>query len=289
MEATEKKPKSLIPRKAQIPMILVGVPVLLYVMWGTATQMGWVGKPPHAKPVQTAKQPAEGPGGPAAAHPAGPTATATPTPGPAPGPRGRAGPATDLSALRAPSRDPMAQLGTPATPPKPPVTPPPPGSAAPPQVLPGPTSTPGATGEFPSPTTGAPPAIPPGALPMPVTLQARPLPSALGASYPMARRGTRAEAGSPNVTLMGTISGSRGSMAVVHPGETTRGQYLTPGQTLAGVGSRIESIEGGKVTLGGRGGSRELLLRPHHEAPPPKPEAAAPKVEGAPDVGAKPD
>jgi hypothetical protein len=108
----------------------------------------------------------------------------------------------------------------------------------------------------------------------------------------MAHRGTRAEAGLPGVTLMGTISGSRGSIAVVHPGETTRGQYLTPGQTVSGVGSRVESIGAGKVQLGGRGGSRELLLRPRPAAPPPeKPvtEAATPKVEEAPDVAGKPD
>lgn len=294
METTEKKPKSLIPKKAQIPLVLVGIPLLLYVVWSTANQMGWIGRPPHAKPVQAAKQPAGGAPGGAATQPTATPAPTTPTPARAPGAAPRPRAPIDLSTLRAPSRDPLAELGAQPTPPKPPGPgPAPSGTTKPPPPIPEPTATAAGTGTFPNPTTGLPGPVPPGAMPLvaPVTFQPRPLPPALGATYPMARRGTRAEAGSPSVTLMGTISGSRGSIAVVHPGETARGQYVAPGQTVSGVGSRVESIEAGKVKLGGRGGARELLLRPRPAAPPAKPEveAAAPQAEEAPDVGGKPD
>ena len=299
METTGKKPKSLIPRKAQIPMVLVGIPLLLYVLWSTSVQMGWVGGPPHAKPVQTAKQPAGGAtGGATAAPTTGPTTAPTSSPSSATPPtHRRGGPATDLNTLRAPSRDPMAELGSQPAPPRPPNVPPPPEPATskpatPPPAIPPPTAAPPAVG-FPSPTTNVPPAIPPGATPMvtPAAALPHPLPSALGASYPMARRGTRAEAGSPSVTLMGTISGSRGSMAVVHPGEATRGQYVSPGQTVYGAGARVESIEGGKIKLGGRGGTREILLRPRPASTSAKSatEAAASTAESAPDVGGKPE
>jgi len=62
-------------------------------------------------------------------------------------------------------------------------------------------------------------------------------------------------------------------MAVVHPGETTRGQYVRPGESLSGNAVRVESIKPGRVTLGGRGGSREVILRPRPPAEAPKPES----------------
>jgi hypothetical protein len=80
-------------------------------------------------------------------------------------------------------------------------------------------------------------------------------------------------------------------MAVVHPGESARGQYVKPGQSVAGGAARVESIEAGKVKVSGQGGARELSLRPRPSAAQPKPEAAAagglrpPAVEGAPDTG----
>ena len=48
MDTQEKKPKQLIPQKAQIPLILIGVPLLLIVCLKMAKDMGWISNVPHA-------------------------------------------------------------------------------------------------------------------------------------------------------------------------------------------------------------------------------------------------
>jgi hypothetical protein len=104
----------------------------------------------------------------------------------------------------------------------------------------------------------------------------------LAISYPRAHRGSQAQASSTPVTVLGTISGNRGSLAVVHPGEAARGQYVKPGDTVTGSGARVESISPGTVTIGGRGGSRELSVRARRSVPPaPAAPAATPKAEAS--------
>ena len=288
-EQPKKQPKSVIPKKAQAPLVIFGLLLLAYFSYDTANKMGWVGKPPKAKTPVAAKHTPE---------PAGGGGATAPTPAPTP-PAGTSRPSTgaatrpgsapvDLDTLKAPARDPMGNLGAPAAPPvrpqnvppAPGAAPPAPGRGAEPPPLPPPVMPPGGTpGSFPSPITGpgAPPAVPAAAVPIAPAF--RPAPAAFTVNYPLARRGPKPQA-APAVTLMGTISGNRGSMAVVHPGDTARGQYVRPGESLPGNAVRVESIKPGKVTLGGRGGSREVLLRP-------RPPAEAPaKTETTPDASA---
>jgi hypothetical protein len=294
MAQAAKKGKSLIPKSAQIPMLIAGIPLLLYVIWSTATQMGWIGKPPHAKPPETvraAREPAPTSGGPAGGAPG--NATPAPTPGgPAvPGvPAGPIGPAAiaDLDSIRAPGGDPMvaidAQPAGPAPKPLPTGTtggtaprPPPPPS----EPLPAPIAPP--TGSFPSPTTGpAPPAAPPSmAAAVAPAAPVHRVPGAFTIQYPLARTGAGSTRKPAPVELVGTISGSRGTMAVVHrPGSSAaRGTYVREGDALAGSSQRIRSIQPGKVELSGRG-PRELTIR----APRP-PEPAGPTQPIVPETG----
>jgi hypothetical protein len=293
MEAPSKKSKSLIPKQAQVPLAVVGVALLAYFGWDTANRMGWVGGPPKAKTPVAAKQPPPPPGGgaaPTAAAPTTPGGGAPPGTAPASGRLAEA-PTTNLDALRAPGRDPMAELNAPpaATTATPPPTAPggastPPPTTSEPPPLPPPMPTPGgAQPGFPSPTVGgAPPAaVPAAAAPRPVP---HTLPPSMTVTYPLARRGGRAQASSP-VTVLGTISGNRGSLAVVHPGNAARGQYVKPGDTVAGSGARIESITSGAVKIGNRGGSREVSVRARRPVPAeqPKPEAAPATPEASVD------
>jgi len=295
MEGPEKKSKSLIPKRAQVPLVAVGFLLLAYFAWDTANRMGWIGGPPKAKTPVAAKQPAQPPaGGGAATQPPQPPGAARPTPARPPG-ASSGSPATNLDSLRAPARDPMAELGSTAAPApgpgatRPPPTPAPapaPGGEPPP--LPPPMPTPGgATPGFPSPTVGAPAAVPTAAAP--IAPAPRGVPAALAVTYPLARRGTRAQAQAAPVTVLGTISGNRGSLAVVHPGEAARGQYVKPGDTVAGSGARVESISPGSVRIGGRGGSRELTVRSRRTAPSATPQAASPTPVQPADAAPKPE
>jgi hypothetical protein len=298
-----RKSRSIIPRKAQVPLVVIGIAGLLYVAWNTANTMGWIGKPPRAKAPVTAKQPSHPSGETAATQPSSASTAAAP-----PVVRRPTGPAKNLDSIRPPARDPMTDLratataptpatptGPLATPPAPPATPPPAAASTGPPLLPPPMPG-GAQPGFPSPVTGpgaVPPAVPAG--PRPPVSPPHALPAALTSGYPLARRGTHEQAAEPQVTLVGTISGNRGSMAVVHPGDSARGQYVKPGQTVAGGTTRVESIEAGRIKVSGQGGAHELSLRPPPSAAQPKPEAAAPgglkppRVKGASQTGPTPD
>ncbi|MBM3497822.1 MAG: hypothetical protein FJX74_04040 [Armatimonadetes bacterium] len=305
MEAPHKKPKSVIPKQAQIPLVAVGLVLLAYFAWDFANNMGWVGGPPKAKTPVAAKQPPTGSGGvkqpapnttPAPAPPATPTIAGQP-PGP-PGVSSPGAPTTDLEALRAPGHDPMAELSSTAKPPAPPPaaptghgpTPPPAIPSGEPPPLPPPMPTPGgAQPGFPSPVVGGappPPAVP--AATQPAAPAPHRPPAAVTVTYPLARRGTRAQAAAPAVSVMGTISGNRGSLAVIHPNDAARGQYVKPGDTIVGSGAHIESISSGSVKVGGRGGTREVSVRARRIAPaappiapvaPETPTAASPAPE----------
>lgn len=282
MEEAPRAPKSLIPKRAQLPLVIIGVIGLLVVLWDTANRMGWIGGPPRAKAPKSESKTADTTGGATASQTQ--PGSSTPQPASTQAPiRPRQGAPTDLDTLRPPARDPMAQLTTMAPPtqpaPKPAIqTSPPRTSEAPP--LPPPMPTPGhAASEFPSPLTAQPA---PSAVPKPAALVApspQPVPSALARAYPMARRGSRETAPSSNLTLVGTIHGSRGAIAVVHPNDSPRGHYLRPGETLYGGRERVEAIGAGKVHISGGAGERELTLRPRSTATQPKPEETSPRAE----------
>ena len=277
-----KKPLTVVPKQAQIPLLIIGIPLLLYVGWSFATQMGWIGGPPHAKRPVTVKKPAGAtqPGSTAGTRP-GETAEAT-GPGARPGTK-QPQPVANLDAIRAPARDPMAESGAaagpPASGPKPPGpsatggtaprVPPPTNPPLPPPMAP--------AGGFPPPTTGP---RAPGAAPPVFTAPAAPpvhsLPGAFGVQYPIARRGTLPASRPTPVELLGTISGSRGTMAVVHRTDTSspRGVYVREGDAVGGDAHRVESISPGKMKLSGRGGTRELTVRPRPSSPPPPAESA---------------
>jgi hypothetical protein len=67
------------------------------------------------------------------------------------------------------------------------------------------------------------------------------------------------------LALVGTISGSRGTLAVVHRTDVggSRGAYVRPGEEVGTSGHRVEEIESGKITVKGGGRSQELALPRH--------------------------
>jgi len=271
MDTPEKKPKHLVPPKAQIPLIVIGIPLLIFAMLRMAKDMGWIQSLPHAKQAAAKKAPETSSPG------AATTTTGTPTepsqpPIAAMGPRpGGPAPSVDTITLP-PNKDPLTELH-PTTTPSPgaapgskPVSPPPTIPNNPPP-LPPPLPAPVSTTPFPSPTTGGSAALPPTMRPRPAQ---RPLPAALAASYPVVRRG-----GGPlppaSVSLVGTISGKSRSLAVVRRSDTqgAHGRYVRPGESLDKEGNRIKAIGSGEITVVGRGGMRELAL------PPPQSSATA--------------
>jgi len=262
----QKKPKDLIPKKAQLVLLILGIPLLVFTGIRFSTTMGWIGGPPKAKKVVQKKE--DGPKKPPQGTPAKSPDTGTPRPAPVGTPRE----APDLDSVSLPDRDPLADLGKAAPgpdarpgPTEPPVAPPRPPTpdSLPPPLLPA------ITPPFPSPVTGAAAALPPGMVP---TQPREPgLPAALAASYPMARRGGRASR-SPSVALVGTISGPQGSLAVVRPADSSGapGRYVRPGQKVGGQGgAEVEEITPGKLTITGQGRKQELSL----PIPGPEPES----------------
>jgi hypothetical protein len=265
MDTPKKKKKSrdLLPKKAQIVLLVVGIPLLIFSVVRFSTTMGWIGGPPKAKRVVQKKtdKPKDTPK-PGAAEPAqpGPTAAA-PVSGPKAGP-------PDLDSIELAARDPLADLpasgpgpapGQPS-PPRPGGAPAPPAQPSGPPILPPPMPTPGSTPAFPSPVTGEAPALPPEmVVSRPVE---RGLPPALSASYPILRRGGRA-ARSASVSLVGTISGPQGSLAVVRSAGSAGapGRYVRPGQRVSGqTDDEVKEIGPGKLTLKSRGRPHELSL-----------------------------
>jgi hypothetical protein len=258
METPDKKSKSVIPRSAQIVLIIVGIPLLLFFGFRMAREMGWISTVPQARRVAKAK-PTPG-AQPTTGAPAGTTQPTAVAPPPRPGPTKVA----DLGKIvLPPGRDPMADLRA-APAPTPPGTPPggPAGPArapsAPPPVLPSPLPPP-SVGPFPSPTTTGPAvALPPQM--RPAQPAPRPLPPALAVSYPIVRRGVPSRA--PSVALVGTISSKSRSLAVVRSTDTegARGRYVRPGESIDRQGHQVKTIGPGTITLSGRGGSRQLGL-----------------------------
>jgi hypothetical protein len=290
MDTPEKKPKVLVPRQAQLPLLILGAPLLVYAGLHMAKQMGWIQDVPKAK-VVAAKPGGSGatPGGAATAG-AGAAQRATPTPmAPGAGPmRGRAAqPSVDSISLP-PGKDPLAPLGaaqptpaTPASPPAKPVGPPPraPGKLPSPPPLPPPIPAPSVKGGFPSPTGSAAAALPPEMAPPKTAPAPRPVPAALAVGYPILRRGSAGVAAAPPpVELVGTISGPAGSLAVVRRTDSAKaqGRYVRPGESLDRAGDQVQDIGQGTVTLGGRGGTRRISL------PPPKSGASTTKPSPPP-------
>lgn len=269
----QKKPKDLIPKKAQIVLLIVGIPLLVFTGIRFSTQMGWIGGPPKAKKVVQKRQ--DAPKEPPKSTAAKPGDTGTPKPASVGAPRE----APDLDSVSLPDRDPLADLAGPA--PGPGARPSPAGpSAGPtppstPDSLPPPIPLPAAASTFPSPVTGSAPALPPG---MVATQPREPgLPAALAASYPMVRRGGRASR-APSVALVGTISGPQGSLAVVRPADSSGapGRYVRPGQKVGGQGgAEVEEITPGRLTITGQGRKQELSL----PTPGPEPDSATARPE----------
>jgi hypothetical protein len=244
MKTPKQKPKDLIPKKAQIALLVIGIPLLLFTVVRFAGQMGWIGGPPKAKRVVQKKDDQK-------PKPDGDAAPTGKTPAPKPvrvGGKRREQP--DLDSIELPARDPLGdlRLAQQPTPPEPatPGQPTPPGAASAaasgPPPLPPPMPAPPSAPGFPSPVAGARAALPPAMVAaQPIE---RGLPPALSASYPVLRRGGRV-AQAPPVSLVGTISGPQGSIAVVRSAEGgAPGRYVRPGQ----------------LTLGGRGRTHELSL-----------------------------
>ncbi len=271
----QKKSKDLIPKKAQIVLLIIGIPLLVFTGIRLSTQMGWIGGPPKAKKVVQKKK--DDPKKPPKGTPAKPADTGTPKPAPAGVPRE----APDLDSVSPPGRDPLADLATAAPgpgarpgPAEPSAVPPRPST---PDSLPPPIPLPTATPTFPSPVTGGAAALPPG---MVVSQPREPgLPAALAANYPMVRRGGRASR-APSVALVGTISGPQGSLAVVRPADLSGapGRYVRPGQKVGGQGgAEVETITPGKLTITGQGRKHELSL----PTPGPKPDSTTAEPEPA--------
>ena len=127
----------------------------------------------------------------------------------------------------------------------------------PPMVLPS---------EFPTPLIG-----PSGPQPGVVTRPAGPappvVPRALGASYPRVRRGRPAGSSRAPVALLGTISGSKGSLAVVRqlgldPAKLNpRGGAIAIGHPLGASGARILcTLINDFKTLGGKWGVATMCI-----------------------------
>ncbi len=257
----ESRSKDLIPKKAQIVLLIVGIPLLIFSGVRLATTMGWIGGPPKAKKVVQRKEDRPKP-----PPEAGAPKPDTPGTTPATPRRTRRSGAPDLESIELPARDPLRDLGSPpseapagATPgaAKPPAPPSPPPSPPP---LPPPLPTASATGPFPSPVTGGEAALPPAMVVRRPT--ERGLPPALSASYPLLKRGGRAPR-TASVSLVGTISGPQGSLAVVRPSNATGapGRYVRPGQTISGPGGEeVKAISPGKLTISTRGRTQELSL-----------------------------
>ena len=285
MERSDKKPRHLVPPQAQIPLVIIGIPLLILAGWRMARDMGWISEVPKAKKAEVAKAPGT----------AGTGVVATPagTPAPAPGstfggpmaptPRG-AGGAPTLETIALPAgKDPLAELNPSAAPPggAPPGKPTPAPLSAPrnPPPLPPPLPAPASAGSFPSPMTNKTAALPPEMRGAPGPAPAAPLlPEALAVRYPLLRRGG-GPTSAPPVALVGTISGKDRSIAVIRRSDAggAHGRYVRPGETLDREGHQIKSIGSGTVTYGGRGGTRQLAL------PPPQSKAApAPTAKGKP-------
>jgi hypothetical protein len=262
MDTPQKKKasKDLIPKKAQIILLIVGIPLLIFTVVRVGTQLGWIGGPPRAKEVVQRKED----------KPKPPEATSKPEPAEAATrPAGPGKPAVadlpPLESIELADRDPLADLNPP--PPKPgesaPATPagsgPGPAPSEPVSRPPLPPPTPPGAGSFPSPMPGEAPALPPAM----AALQPRErgLPPALSANYPLLRRGRRAPR-TASISLVGTVSGPAGSIAVVRPvgSEGAQGRYVRPGQTVAGGGEEVKAIGPGKMTLKNRGRTQELSL-----------------------------
>lgn len=284
----KKESKDLIPKKAQIVLLIVGIPLLAFASLRFATTMGWIGGPPKAKTDIVKKDDQPKPAPDVGAPKPAPPGTRLSGPG-----RTRQGGAPDLESIQLPDRDPLADLGGPrpaaspggtTTPggPKPPTPPSTPPSAPP---LPPPLPTPTSTGPFPSPVTGGATALPPAMVVR--RPQERGLPPALAASYPLVRRGGRAPR-TASVSLVGTISGPQGALAVVRPADAAGapGRYVRPGQPVDGRGGEeVKAIAPGKVTISNRGRTQELSLpTPGTEpggSPAESPGPAGPGVDGS--------
>ncbi|HJN18211.1 MAG TPA: hypothetical protein QGH10_22110 [Armatimonadota bacterium] len=245
--------KSAIPKKLQLPLLLAGIPLLLFVGYRFATQMGWIGGPPEAVVRETPDEPSEQPE-PVVEDPGTTPAVVRPV--------------TDddlpeLASIVLGPRDPLADLVPEPKTPEPPaagdaivsgstVTP------GPPPPLPGPIPGP-MVGDFPSPTGG--PLGPPVLVNRPV--QTGPtLPPALTTAYPQVHRGSRAAAKAAPIALLGTISGSNGAMAVLRQTDVAggRGAYVRPGDEVGRTGHHVDEIEEGRVKVRSGGRSHELIL-----------------------------
>jgi len=266
MNRPEKKPKHLIPRRAQIPLVVIGIPLLVFAMLRMAKDMGWIQTVPKAKQAVAKKAPEAPTTGGATTPASGPTQPSRPS-GMVAGPTGLGpgvpAPSVDTIALP-PNKDPLTELH-PATTTPPGAAPgvkPPPAPTTPrnPPPLPPPLPAPVSATPFPSPTTGGSAALPPAMTSRPAQ---RPLPAALAVNYPLVRRG-----GGPlppaSVSLVGTISGQSRSLAVIRRAgaQEARGRYVRPGESLDREGNRVKAIGSGRITVMGRGGTRELGLPP---------------------------
>ena len=267
--AQQAKPerKETIPKKAQIILLVIGIPLLLYAVLSAAKSTGLMGGPKiAAKPASKAK-------GTKAGSAAGGAATTT-TPGAAaagtsPGPEETKLPDTPLADIQLAVRDPfsspdLVQAPPPTAPPgsgprrpgggpsgprppviKPPVIKPPAGGAPPPTTggTNPPETTPPANGGQQTPPTPA--ATRP---PVPAIASLAELSPAL--RQPAFRGRQRNEQG---VRLVGTVRGAQGSVAVLSDtsgtGRTSR--YVQPGDVVGERGREVKAVGAGEVTLTG--------------------------------------
>ena len=225
MQSGSGAPKAVIPRNMQIPLLLFGVVLLIFVGVNFAKNMGWLTPVPKATreaPRTASKQATPTP---TKAAPATATSRTVRSVAASAAASARRESLPALEDIRLGSRDPLSPLPGTETEPAPtePVQP----------VQPVQQTTP----------PGPPPRIPGGNLPNPIgqpgidptvnpnlvgLAQVSPfdappsLPNALDVAYPQAHRGNRVEEIPAPVALVGTISGSNGEMAVMRPNRHRR-------------------------------------------------------------------
>ena len=246
------KSKSVIPKKVQIPLLVIGAVFLIITGVQFCSKMGWIGKPPTAKTEIVAKEPDTPPED-------TPETMSVPVPI-TPRPEDDDRPA--LEDLQLGPRDPLSDFNLPE--PEPADTTPSAGpdtSGAPPPLMDASLLPP------PIPAGGLPNPFPGGgvtgeATPVAVTPQGPRLSEALATPYPMAHRGAITRGQPAPVSLVGTISGSKGSVAVVRRSdvEGSRGDYVRPGERVGSGDHRIEDIGPGRITVRGNGRTSNLTL-----------------------------
>jgi len=275
MAQAKAQRKETIPKKAQIILLLVGLPVLLWAMVYMVKAMGWVGAPKVV--ARTAKATKSQPAG---GGQSGGASQATPGPVKTPDAAEETRlPDTPLAEILLAVRDPFSSPDLT----QPPPTTPGPGPGRGPRTQ-GPTGTkppviqpvrPGATGgQFPSPTGGG---TKPPQTPVPANqVQTTPAPAPTAQSAPPLSPLASLAQGSPalqqpafrgrrrteqGVRLVGTVSGPQGSVAVMSDSAATgrTSRYVEPGDRVGALEREVETVEAGEVTLSGPYRSTQTL------------------------------